>query len=85
MHAQMTYRFQLLLHVQPYTLVLCKLTNLTFIQVLHQAIKWGWTPTAREQLETFPEEDNTSDRHTVAITNSHEVVSHLPREICAVA
>ena len=50
-----------------------------FIQVLHQATKQGWA-TAREQLETFPEEDNASDRHAVAVTklNSYEVVGHLP-------
>ena len=54
--------------------VLCKLTNHTFIQVLHQAIKQGWTPTAGEQFKTFPKEDNTSDRHAVAVLNEAELV-----------
>ena len=43
--------------------------------------------TAGEQLETFPKEDNASDRRTVTVTklNSYKVVGHLPRKICAVA
>ena len=76
---QMTHCFQLLAHVQAYTLVLCKLTNQTFIQILQPAIKRGWTLTGGEWFETFPEGDNTSDRHAVAVTklNSYEVVGRL--------
>lgn len=52
----------------------------------HYYMKRCWILTIGEQFETFPEEDNNSDRHAVAVTtlNSQEVVGHLPREISAV-
>lgn len=57
------------------------------IRGYHHYMKRGWIPTVGEQLRMFPEEDNSSDRHAVAVTrlNSQEVVGHLPREISAVA